>query len=99
VKQEVGVATIAVGLITKPQQAEDILAEGSADIVALARELMYSADWPVHAARTLGVNDPLALFPPPYAFRLRRREEVAQLAINRPDLALPSEVARLVEST
>jgi 2,4-dienoyl-CoA reductase-like NADH-dependent reductase (Old Yellow Enzyme family) len=99
VKQEVGVATIAVGLITKPHQAEDILTGGSADIVALARELMYSADWPVHAARTLGAHDPLALFPPSYAFRLRRREEVAQLAINRPGLALTSDAAKLVEST
>jgi 2,4-dienoyl-CoA reductase-like NADH-dependent reductase (Old Yellow Enzyme family) len=99
VKKEVGIATIAVGLITEPQQAEDILRSGEADVIAMARELMYHADWPAHAARALGVEDSLALLPPAYAFRLRRREEVAKLAINQPGADLSSGAAKLIEST
>ena len=90
--------TIAVGLITEAQQAEDILQEQSADLIALARGLMYHADWPVHAAKALGVSDYLDLLPPAYAFRLRRREDVSKLAINQPG-AVASDAAKLIEST
>lgn len=99
VKKEVGIATIAVGLITEPRQAEDILRSGDADIIAMARELMYHADWPAHAAHALGVEDPFELLPPAYAFRLRRREDVSKLAINQPGAALSSDAAKLIETT
>ncbi|MEQ8655107.1 MAG: NADH:flavin oxidoreductase/NADH oxidase [Kiloniellales bacterium] len=46
--------TMAVGLITQPAQAETILQTGSADLVALARELLYDPYWPRHAAIALG---------------------------------------------
>ena len=75
-RREAGVMTMAVGFITEPGQAEAILREGRADLVGMARELMYHADWPVHAAHALGVPDHLRLFPPPYAHRLLRREEI-----------------------
>ena len=42
--------TIAVGLITEPQQAEEIVASGKADMVALARGMLYDPRWPWHAA-------------------------------------------------
>ena len=58
--------------------AEDILQAGQADLIGMARELMYHADWPIHAARELGMPDHLALFPPSYAHRLVRREEARQ---------------------
>lgn len=45
----------AVGLITTPQQAEEILQKGQADVVFLARELLRRADWPLYAAEQLGV--------------------------------------------
>ncbi|KAF8676819.1 NADH flavin oxidoreductase [Rhizoctonia solani] len=45
----------AVGLITQPQQAEDILQEGKADVVLLARELLRNVDFPLKAAEALGV--------------------------------------------
>ena len=79
VRREAGVMTVAVGLLTEPDQAEAVLAEGRADLIAMARELMYHADWPVHAARALGVEDYLDLFPAPFAHRLERREAVARL--------------------
>jgi 2,4-dienoyl-CoA reductase-like NADH-dependent reductase (Old Yellow Enzyme family) len=52
----VGLPTIAVGLITEPQQAEDILARGDADAVALARAMLYDPRWPWHAAAQLGAS-------------------------------------------
>jgi 2,4-dienoyl-CoA reductase-like NADH-dependent reductase (Old Yellow Enzyme family) len=54
IKQEAGVPTGAVGLITEPEQAEQVLAEGSADVVLLARELLRDPHWPLKAAQQLG---------------------------------------------
>ena len=53
-RRESGLPTIAVGLITEPQQAEDILASGQADLVALARGMLFDPRWPWHAAAQLG---------------------------------------------
>ncbi|MHB8269927.1 NADH:flavin oxidoreductase/NADH oxidase [Bradyrhizobium sp.] len=54
IKQATGVNTIAVGLITEPKQAEDIVASGKADMVALARGMLYDPRWGWHAAAQLG---------------------------------------------
>jgi NADPH2 dehydrogenase len=54
VKQATGVTTMAVGLITEAQQAEDIVASGQADMVALARGMLYDPRWGWHAAAELG---------------------------------------------
>lgn len=54
IKRKVGMPTITVGLITEAQQAEDILAQGQADMVALARGMLYDPRWPWHAAAQLG---------------------------------------------
>ena len=53
IREEVGIATGAVGLITAPVQAEQIIATGLADVVFLARELLRDPYWPIHAAQTL----------------------------------------------
>jgi len=53
VRAEAGVATGAVGMITAPEQAEEIVASGSADAVLLARELLRDPHWPLHAADKL----------------------------------------------
>lgn len=58
IRAEAGIATGAVGLITEPQQADEIIASGSADAVLLARELLRDPYWPLHAARALGVDIP-----------------------------------------
>lgn len=79
IRRDTGIATMAVGLITKAAQAEAYLAKGRCDLVALARELMWNPNWPVHAAQELRVADPLALLPETYAWWLRRREEVRSL--------------------
>ena len=51
-----GLPTIAVGLITEPEQAEAIIASGRADFVALARGILYDPRWPWHAAAKLGAT-------------------------------------------
>ena len=53
-REATGMPTIAVGLITEPQQAEEIIATGQADMVALARGMLYDPRWPWHAAAALG---------------------------------------------
>ncbi len=53
IRAKVSVPVIAVGLITEPQQAEDILQQGDADLVALARGILYDPRWPWHAAAAL----------------------------------------------
>ena len=83
VRREAGLPTIAVGLITEPRQAEDILQAGKADMVALARELLWHADWPAHAAMELGVTDAHGMMPHEYAHRLRQREQAKEMLINQ----------------
>ncbi|TFV70027.1 NADH:flavin oxidoreductase/NADH oxidase [Bradyrhizobium frederickii] len=54
IRRETGLPTIAVGLITEARQAEEIVASGKADMVALARGMLYDPRWPWHAAAELG---------------------------------------------
>jgi len=54
IRQEAGVPTVAVGLITAPAQAEQIVRTGQADLVALGRELLRHPHWALDAAHTLG---------------------------------------------
>jgi len=63
VKQATGVTTMAVGLITEPKQAEDIIASGKADMITLARGMLYDPRWGWHAAAELGGEVPA---PPQY---------------------------------
>jgi 2,4-dienoyl-CoA reductase-like NADH-dependent reductase (Old Yellow Enzyme family) len=56
IRHEAGIPTAAVGLITEPAQAASILADGSADLVALARALLRDPQWPLRAAHELGVT-------------------------------------------
>lgn len=83
VRQEAGIASMAVGLITQADQAEAILQAGQADLIAIARELIWNPNWPVHAAVEMLGQDAYALLPPEQAHRLVRRETVAALPINQ----------------
>jgi 2,4-dienoyl-CoA reductase-like NADH-dependent reductase (Old Yellow Enzyme family) len=64
IKAATGALVAAVGRITRPQQAEDILNEGKADSVFLAREILRNPRWPLTAAAALGVEQE---WPPQYA--------------------------------
>jgi 2,4-dienoyl-CoA reductase-like NADH-dependent reductase (Old Yellow Enzyme family) len=70
VKSSVGLPTIAVGLITEPEQAEAILQNGDADAVSLARAMLYDPRWPWHAAARLGAR----VSAPPQYWRSQPRE-------------------------
>lgn len=54
IKNAVNIPVVAVGLITEPAQAEAIVAPGDADLVAIARAVLYDPRWPWHAAAALG---------------------------------------------
>jgi 2,4-dienoyl-CoA reductase-like NADH-dependent reductase (Old Yellow Enzyme family) len=58
IKREADIATAAVGMITAPAQADQIIRTGQADLVLLARELLREPYWPLHAARELGCAMP-----------------------------------------
>lgn len=58
IRREAGMATMAVGLITAPEMAEEIVRNGRADAVVLGRELLRNPYWPLHAARALGHDMP-----------------------------------------
>jgi len=68
-----GVKTMAVGHIIHADQAEQILRDGSADLVAIGREMLHNPNWPMDAAEKLGVDKPFAIVPPPYAYWLEKR--------------------------
>jgi 2,4-dienoyl-CoA reductase-like NADH-dependent reductase (Old Yellow Enzyme family) len=54
IRRDAGILTGAVGMITEPHQADEIIREGQADIVLLAREMLRDPYWPLHAAAELG---------------------------------------------
>ncbi len=56
IRAQAGIATGAVGLITEPTHAAEIVANGRADVVLLARGLLADPAWPLRAAQTLGVK-------------------------------------------
>jgi 2,4-dienoyl-CoA reductase-like NADH-dependent reductase (Old Yellow Enzyme family) len=58
VRREAGIATAAVGLITEPEQANEIIATHKADLVELARGLLRDPYWPIHAAKALHYDIP-----------------------------------------
>jgi NADPH2 dehydrogenase len=63
IRKATGLTTVAVGLITQARQAEEIVASGKADMVALARGMLYDPRWGWHAAAELGGH---VVAPPPY---------------------------------
>ena len=56
IRREANIATAAVGMITGPAQADQIIRNGQADLVVLARQMLRDPYWPLHAAQELGQN-------------------------------------------
>jgi 2,4-dienoyl-CoA reductase-like NADH-dependent reductase (Old Yellow Enzyme family) len=73
------IPTMAVGLITTPEQAEQVVASGAADLVALGRTALDDPNFPLHAARALG-GDPYALAPRQTGFAVRLRDRALEKA-------------------
>jgi 2,4-dienoyl-CoA reductase-like NADH-dependent reductase (Old Yellow Enzyme family) len=72
IKQEVGIRTMAVGLILTPQQAEEVAQK--VDLVAIGREALFDPNWPLHAAQALNADPEFARWPVQYGWWLTRRE-------------------------
>ncbi|MEX2617055.1 MAG: NADH:flavin oxidoreductase/NADH oxidase [Alphaproteobacteria bacterium] len=83
IRREAGIMTIAVGGITTAQEAETILRQGQADLVGVAREFIWNADWAAHCAKELGAPDPYGQMPHEYAYRLRLRDKAKDMPINQ----------------
>ncbi|WP_175768338.1 NADH:flavin oxidoreductase/NADH oxidase [Burkholderia cenocepacia] len=73
VKRAVGMPTIAVGLINEPAHANRLIEAGDADLVAMARAMLYDPRWPWHAAAELGAQ----VTAPPQYWRSQPREHKA----------------------
>ena len=82
VRREAGVKSVAVGLITEARHAEQILNAEQADLIALARELLFDPHWPIHAAKELGIENYLDMLPRGLSWWLKRREAVRRLKQN-----------------
>lgn len=76
VRRDADIKTMAVGRIVEAQQAEDILAQGRADLVAIGRELMYDPFWALRAAERLGADNATGLWPDQYRWAVARRAEL-----------------------
>jgi 2,4-dienoyl-CoA reductase-like NADH-dependent reductase (Old Yellow Enzyme family) len=70
IRREAGVLTSAVGKITDPAQADQIIRTGQSDLVYLATKIMDDPYWPLHAARALGQLANITM-PPPYDYVIR----------------------------
>lgn len=77
-KREADIMSMAVGLIVHAEQAEQILERGQADLVALAREMLYNPNWTMDAAQKLGLDPNFTAVPPPMAYWLERRRATAK---------------------
>lgn len=66
---------MAVGHIVHAAQAQAVVEDGKADLVALGRELLHNPNWPIDAARKLGLPDPYAQVPTRVSYWLRKRDE------------------------
>ena len=73
VRRESGVPTIAVGMILKPEQAQEILDQGRADMIALGRELLFNPNWAAQAAVEMKGSSGWDDWPEQFGWWLSRR--------------------------
>jgi 2,4-dienoyl-CoA reductase-like NADH-dependent reductase (Old Yellow Enzyme family) len=74
IKREANIATMAVGLILTPQQAQEIVRTEQADLVAIAREALDNPNWPLHAAQMLREHTDHTHWPKQFGWWLNVRE-------------------------
>lgn len=78
IRHETGVSTMVVGLVLDADVAEELVASGAADLVAVGREALYNPQWPHHMAHTLGADPDFVEWPEQYGWWLARREPLLQ---------------------
>jgi 2,4-dienoyl-CoA reductase-like NADH-dependent reductase (Old Yellow Enzyme family) len=72
VRSEADIATMAVGLISDPEMANEVIEKGDADLVAMARGLLADPNFPYRAAAALGHPEPYSVLPDGYSMVLKR---------------------------
>lgn len=75
IRAEAHIMTMAVGHIIHADQAEAILQNGQADLIAIGREMLHNPNWPIDAAQKLGVEPGFAHVPSPYGYWLEKRAQ------------------------
>ena len=78
IKQDADIMTMAVGLITHPEQANQVIARGQADFVAIAREALFNPMWAAQAAQYLNQDKQFTLWPKQSSWWLERREKSSE---------------------
>lgn len=78
IRDEAGISTMVVGLVLDADVAEDLVASGAADLVAVGREVLYNPHWPHHMAHALGADPDYEEWPEQYGWWLVRREPLLQ---------------------
>lgn len=78
IRDETGISTMVVGLVLDADVAEELVASGAADLVAVGREALYNPHWPHHVAHELGADRDYAEWPEQYGWWLVRREPLMQ---------------------
>jgi 2,4-dienoyl-CoA reductase-like NADH-dependent reductase (Old Yellow Enzyme family) len=73
IRAEAGMMSMAVGLIIHAEQAEEILQNGQADLIAIGREFLHNPNWTLDAALKLGIPDAFKTTPPAYDYWLEKR--------------------------
>jgi 2,4-dienoyl-CoA reductase-like NADH-dependent reductase (Old Yellow Enzyme family) len=73
VRRHADIMTMAVGLIIHGDQAEQILRDGQADLIAVGREILNNPNWPMDAALKLGIEGPFRNVPPQFGYWLGTR--------------------------
>lgn len=83
IRKQAGLPAMAVGAILEPRHAEDVLAAGDADLIAIGRQFIAEPHWPYRAAVALGHPDPASVLHRNYGFYLARRAAVLDTAERR----------------
>ena len=78
VREEAEIPTMAVGMIWDPAFANDVIKDGNADLVALAREVLDDPNWTLHAAKALGHDPDYSQWDPAFGWWLNRRERAVK---------------------
>ena len=78
VRQEAGIKSMAVGIILEAMQAEQILLDGHADLIAVGRQAQFNPNIPLHWAHDLGLNDKFQMWGAEYGWWLEKRIRTMQ---------------------
>ena len=79
VRTKGGVKSMAVGLILDGRQAEAVLRDGHADLIAIGRQALYDPFWALHAAQELGCDPGFTMWPAEYGWWLEKRSKTLVL--------------------